>query len=133
MGSWQGLHDVWDRTAAPSVFWSLHSFLTWNCFHQRRSPATGHHQTQAGFISEQLKALEDSSLRTCSPAVWAAADSGSRSRSSSERAWADAKTAIGTEGRFGNDAYQLSIGLLREDASAGFAQVGTHGTSSAMS
>ena len=63
---------------------------------------------------EKLKAPEGSSLRTCSPAVWAAADSGSRGRSSSERAWADAKTAVGGGGSFGNEAYQLSIGLFRE-------------------
>ena len=30
-------------------------------------------------------------------------------------------------------AYQLSIGLLREGASAGFVQVGTHTNSSAIS
>ena len=82
--------------------------------------------TFAGSMSEQLKAPEDSSLRTSSPGVWVAADSGSRSRSSSERAWADAKTAIGGGGSFGNDAYQLSFSLLREGASAGFAQAGTH-------
>ena len=79
--------------------------------------------TQASLTPEQLKALEDSSVRACSHAVWAAADSGSRSRSSLERAWADAKTAVGGGGSFGNEAYQLSSDLLREGASAGFAQV----------
>ena len=64
--------------------------------------------------------------------VWATADSGSRIRSSSKRARADAKTAVGGCGSFGNDAHQLSIGLLREGASAGFAQVGTHTNSCAM-
>ena len=72
-------------------------------------------------------------MRTCSSVVWAAADSGSRSRSSSERAWADAKTAVGGGGSFDNDAYQLSIGLFSEEASAGFAQVGTQASWSAMS
>ena len=63
-----------------------------------------------------FRTIEDSSLRTCSPAVWA-----------------DAKTAVGRDGSFGNDAYQLSIGLFLEGTSAGFAQVGTHTSSSAMS
>ena len=67
-------------------------------------------------------------MRTCSPAVWAAADSGSRSKSSCARARACAKTAVGVEGSFGKEAYQLSIGLLREAASAGVAH-----SSSAMS
>ena len=48
-------------------------------------------------------------------------------------AWADAKTAVGGGGSFGNDAYQLSIGLFRDGPSAGFAQVGTHINSKAMS
>ena len=34
------------------------------------------------------------------------------------------KKAVGGGGSFGNDAYQLSIDLLRERASARFAQVG---------
>ena len=76
---------------------------------------------------------KDSSLRACSSVEWAAADSGSRSRSSSERAWADTETAVGGGGSFGNDAHQLSIGLFREGASSGFAQVGTHTSSSEMS
>ena len=41
---------------------------------------------------------------------------------SSERARTDAKTAVGGGGSFGNDAYQLSIGLFREGASAAFAK-----------
>ena len=72
-------------------------------------------------------------MRTCSSAACAAADGGSRNRSSSERAWADAKTAVGGGGSFGKDAYQLSIGLFHEGASAEFAHVGTHTSSSAMS
>ena len=54
--------------------------------------------------------------------------SNSRSRSSCERVWADAKTAVGGGGSFGKKAHQLSIGLLREEASAGFAQVGIQTT-----
>ena len=44
-------------------------------------------------------------------------------RRSSERPWVEAQTAVGGEGSFGKEAHQLSIGLLREGASAGFAQI----------
>ena len=97
------------------------------------APCEASFSTEADFISEQLKAPEDSSLRTCSPILWDVAYSGSRSRSSSERARTDAKTAVGGGGSLGNDVHQLSIGLLRKGASAGFAQVGTYTNTSAMS
>ena len=42
-------------------------------------------------------------------------------------------TSVGGGGSFGNDAYQLLVGLLREGASGGFAQVGTHTNSNVMS
>ena len=84
--------------------------------------------TLTGFVEPP----EDSNPRVCSLGVLAATDSGSRSRSSSEGAGADANTAVVVEGSFGKEADQLSIGLLRARASAGFAQLSTHTSSSAI-
>ena len=75
------------------------------------------------FVFRPLKAPENSSSRTCSPAVWAA----------TKRAGADADTAVGMERSFGKEVYQLSIGLLREGACAGFHQVGTQTSTDALS
>ena len=47
----------------------------------------------AVFASAHALSPEDSSLRTCYPAVWAAADSGSRSRSSSAFSYSEMKPA----------------------------------------
>ena len=75
--------------------------------------------TLTGFV----KPPGDSNPRVRSPGVLAATDSGSRSRSSSEGAGADANTAVVAEGSFGKEADQLSIGLLRARAFDGFAQL----------
>ena len=123
-----GQHDVREKFAAPSAFASLQSFLTLSRHNCRTFEGVELPSPPAKFHFQ-----EDSSLRASFPAVWAATDSVSRSRSGSERAGADASTAVGEEGSLGKEAYQLSIRLLREGASAGFAQVGTHASSSAMS
>ena len=133
--SW-GQSDVRAWSAASSAFASLQSFLTFsrdNChtFEGVELPLPTWVTceitcTPVGFNSQQLKAPEDSSLRACSPAVWAATDR-------SKRAEADASTAVGVEGSSSKEAYQLSISLSREGASAGFAEIGTHTSSRAMS
>ena len=90
MGSWRGQREVREQSAASSAFSSFHSFLT---------PFRGGCRT-----FEVLELLSPAQVtwriqaRTCSLAFWAASGSGSRNRSSSERARFDAKTAVGARG-----------------------------------
>ena len=76
-----------------------------NGFHQDRASEKFHFRT-TGATGVQKPAYSSSGVR-------AVADSGSRSRSSSEGTWADAKTAVRGDRNFGNGAHQHSIGFFR--------------------